>query len=74
MEFSVAKAGLGMKMSVSQKVCLSVTLIFLSDLLVYFIIANRIEMKLRQSLSINRHEYKIIKELKSFKPSQTQVL
>ena len=52
--FSAAKAALDMQMSVSQSVPLSVrlsgTLIFLSDLLVYFTIANRTEMKLRQSL------------------------
>ena len=40
--FSSAKAALGMQMSVSLSVIQSVTLIFLSDLLVYFIIANRI--------------------------------
>ena len=48
--FSAAKAAQGMQMSVNPSVrqsvclsvCLSVTLIFLSDLLVYFIIANRI--------------------------------
>ena len=51
-----------MQMSVSQSVCLKLTLIFLSDLLVYFIIANRTEMKLRQSLSILDIN-EIIKEL-----------
>ena len=43
---SAAKAALDMQMSVSLKI----TLIFLSDLLVYFIIANRTEIKLKQSL------------------------
>ena len=38
-------------LSVSQSVSQSITLIFLSDLLVYFIKANRTEMKLRQSLN-----------------------
>ena len=63
--FSAAKAALDMQMSVSQSVCqsvinsvcLSVTLIFLSDLLVYFIIANRTEMKLKQSLNNPRQNY-----------------
>ena len=43
--FSAAKAALDMQMSVSPSVSQSITLIFLSDLLVYFIIANRTEMK-----------------------------
>ena len=55
--FSAAKAALDMQMSVSQSVCHSVTLIFLSDLLVYFIIANRTEMKLRQLLYNPRQNY-----------------
>ena len=55
---SAAKAALDMQMSVSQSVSqsvsLSVTLIFLTDLLVYFIIANRTEMELKQFLCITR--------------------
>ena len=43
-------------LSVINSVCLSVTPIFLSDLLVYFIIANRTDLKLKQSLSITRHK------------------
>ena len=43
--FSAAKAALEMQMSVNLSVIHSVTLIFLSDLLVYFTIANRIKLK-----------------------------
>ena len=43
--------------SVNLSVSLSVTLIFLSDLLVNFIIANHTEMKLRQSLKNLRQDY-----------------
>ena len=55
--FSAAKAALDMQMSVSQSVRKSVTLIFLSDLLVYFIIANRTEMKLIKSLNNPGQQY-----------------
>ena len=55
--FSAAKAALDMQMSVSQSVSLSVSqsicnAYLFSNLLVYFIIANRTEMKLKHSLSI----------------------
>ena len=56
--------------SVSQSVNKSVTLIFLSNLQVYFIIANRTEVKLKQFPSI----IKIIKAFQSLKLSQPQVL
>ena len=60
--FSAAKAALDMQMSVSQSVSLSIcpsgTLIFLSDSPVYFTIANRTEMKHKQSQSMTR-QYKI---------------
>ena len=78
--FSAAKAAQGMQMSVRLSVCLSVrpsvTLIFLSDLLVYFIIANRTEMKLKQSFNKPRQNYVNLRilELKAFAAPCTLVL
>ena len=57
-----------------QSVSQSVTLIFLSDLLVYFKIVNRTEIKLRQSLINPRQNYDNKRILELLKLSQPQVL
>ena len=57
--FSAAKAALGMQMSVNPSVrlsvCPSITPIFLSDLQVYFILANQIKWNLGNLLRISSH-------------------